>query len=174
MSLREEREEEHSSPNTGSTGRGLGLAAAAIGVGVGAALYYFFSKRENPDSQGSSSDWQETPFFLPFSICMTHLLLVCLLPYSIMNHTDDSDSEFATTTDTSINDTGSDSVFSDDDYADDVPYLDPFEYMSDDDDDLTSEAPSDEYSVADKEDRQADALSTHLALELQFICMPFV
>ncbi|CAB3222601.1 unnamed protein product [Arctia plantaginis] len=42
----------------GCPSRGLGVAAAAIGVGVGAALYYFFNKRaEQPNTEGSTSDW---------------------------------------------------------------------------------------------------------------------
>lgn len=55
MSFREEDRQKSNCPS-----RGLGLAAAAIGVGVGAALYYFFSKRqENPDGEGSvASAWQ--------------------------------------------------------------------------------------------------------------------
>ncbi|XP_038220974.1 E3 ubiquitin-protein ligase SDIR1-like isoform X2 [Zerene cesonia] len=56
MSVREE-----DGPKNSSSSRGLGLAAAAIGVGVGvgAALYYFFGQRpENPDSAGSTSQWE--------------------------------------------------------------------------------------------------------------------
>lgn len=49
MSVREEDR------NKNCPSRGLGVAAAAIGVGVGAALYYFFSKRENPSDEGASS-----------------------------------------------------------------------------------------------------------------------
>ncbi|XP_075989156.1 uncharacterized protein LOC142985087 [Anticarsia gemmatalis] len=52
----------------GCPSRGLGIAAAAIGVGVGAALYYFFNKRaENPNSEGSTSDWnceRPQPFYI--------------------------------------------------------------------------------------------------------------
>ncbi|XP_013138503.1 PREDICTED: E3 ubiquitin-protein ligase RNF181-like isoform X2 [Papilio polytes] len=59
MSFREEDRQKSNCPS-----RGLGLAAAAIGVGVGAALYYFFSKRqENPDGEGSvASAWQTETF----------------------------------------------------------------------------------------------------------------
>ncbi|XP_047039072.1 E3 ubiquitin-protein ligase RLIM-like isoform X1 [Helicoverpa zea] len=64
MSVREEERGKTTCPS-----RGLGIAAAAIGVGVGAALYYFFSKRpENPNSQGSTSDWnceQQQAFSTP-------------------------------------------------------------------------------------------------------------
>ncbi|XP_013174500.1 PREDICTED: E3 ubiquitin-protein ligase RLIM-like isoform X2 [Papilio xuthus] len=59
MSFREEDRQKSNCPS-----RGLGLAAAAIGVGVGAALYYFFSKRqENPDGEASvASAWQNVTF----------------------------------------------------------------------------------------------------------------
>ncbi|CAD0206532.1 unnamed protein product [Chrysodeixis includens] len=82
MSVREEDRKKSGCPS-----RGVAIAATALGVGLGAAFYYLFNKRqETPNSEGSSSHWNDEP--PPF------------LSYSDDSYTTISENE---TTDTSMN-----------------------------------------------------------------------